>query len=213
MDFLPQAITQYAETYTEAPSDLLKEVEAYTLAEVPDAQMLSGHLQGRCLAMIARILRPRLVVEIGTYTGYSALCLCEGLPPDGRLITFDINDMHVAQVQHFFDISPWSEQISYQIGDARTLLPKVNDPIDLLFIDADKVSYPLYYGLSIDMITKGGLIVADNVLWSGKVTSSEANHDDETRALHRFNKITKQDARVAQLLLPIRDGLMVLQKQ
>lgn len=173
-------------------------------------RMLSGHLQGRLLAMISHMVKPASILEIGTYTGYSALCLAEGLRPGGRLVTIDKNEELEDRVRGYFQSSSFSSQIDYRIGDARQVLPALTGAFDLVFIDADKESYSLYFDLVIERVPAGGWIVADNVLWSGKVV--EPKPDKDTRAILEFNDKVVKDKRVNCLLLPVRDGLMLMQK-
>ena len=213
MDFTSPSIERYAAAHTSAASELLDEIEAYTTAEVPMPRMLCGHLQGRVLSLLSKLIRPRHVLEIGTYTGYSALCLCEGLQPEGRLTTIDINEEIAPRVQQFFDTSPWARQITYILGDATHLLSKLEGPFDLILIDADKINYTLYYQLTIDKLQSNGLLIADNVLWSGKVTDLSLHNDKDTLALHAFNTQVNTDPKVEPLLLPIRDGLMLVRKK
>ena len=211
MDFLSKELNHYVATYSASPHALLEEIRSYTEAHVPMPRMLSGHLQGRFLALLSKLIRPTYVLEIGTYTGYASLCLAEGLTKRGKLITIDINADLRPIVQAFFDRSSWKEQIIYKIGDAKTLLPTLPERFELVFIDADKKNYSLYYDLVIDKVETGGLIVADNVLWSGKVL--EERKDKDTEALHTFNEKVHKDVRVDNFLLPLRDGLMLLQKK
>jgi predicted O-methyltransferase YrrM len=171
--------------------------------------MLSGHLQGRFLSFIAKVYQPSLILEIGTYTGYSALCLAEGLKADGRLITIDVNEELETFTRSFFNRSAYRDQIDYRIADAAVEIQAVEGPIDLVFIDADKRNYALYFDLVISKMRSGGLILVDNVLWSGKIIEESAK-DKSTEALRDFNTKVANDPRVEPLLLPIRDGLFLL---
>jgi predicted O-methyltransferase YrrM len=171
--------------------------------------MLSGHLQGRFLSFISKVYQPTLILEIGTYTGYSALCLAEGLQQEGRLITIDVNEELESFTRSFFDRSSFKNQIDYRIADAAVEIPSISGPIDLVFIDADKRNYALYFDLVIDKMRSGGLILVDNVLWSGKIIDESAK-DKSTQALRDFNKKVATDSRVEPLLMPIRDGLFLL---
>ena len=213
MNFTPLDIENYSSMYTSDATELLYEIESYTKAEVAMPRMLCSHLQGRVLALLSRLVRPYHILEIGTYTGYSALCLCEGLPPEGRLTTLDINEEISPRVQQFFNTSPWASQITYTIGNATLLIPNIDGPFDLVFIDADKTNYTLYYQLVIDKLRSGGLLIADNVLWSGKVTDLSRYDDKDTCSLHTFNAKVQSDPKVEQVLLPIRDGLMLVRKK
>ena len=174
--------------------------------------MLSGHLQGRVLSMISHMIQPNLVLEIGTYTGYSAICMAEALAENGRIITIDKNEEIEGMVRKYFDEAGLSKAIDYRIGDAMKLVPGVEEDIDLVFIDADKKNYLNYYNLVIDKIRPGGFIIADNVLWSGKVLKTEGKTDKDTQAILDFNRSVHEDQRVENVLFPIRDGLMVLRK-
>ncbi|MHA8052498.1 O-methyltransferase [Aquirufa sp. OSTEICH-129A] len=212
MEFIDPAIDAYSRSFTEPESDLLKRLDRETHAQVLQPRMLSGHLQGRFLALISSLLQPKLILEIGTYTGYSALCLAEGLVPSGKLITLDINEELERFTRSFFEQSPLGSQIDYRIVDAKDEIPKIVDEIDLVFIDADKRNYALYFDLVINKVRKGGLIIVDNVLWSGKVVDESAK-DKSTQALRDFNQKCLEDPRVENLLLPLRDGLLILKKK
>ncbi len=203
-------VTRYAETFTSAESPLLQRINRETHAEVRMPRMLSGHLQGRFLAMVSCMLRPQLVLEIGTYTGYSALCLAEGLPPKGRLVTIDNNYGLEKRVRGYFAESPLGSLIDFHIGDARTLVPAIPGPFDLVFIDADKESYAHYFDLVIDKVRPGGFLLADNVLWSGKVMDPQP--DKATKAIQEFNKKVRADPRVQTMLLPLRDGVLIMRR-
>jgi predicted O-methyltransferase YrrM len=209
MEFIDQGIEEYARLHTEPENDLLKELVRETHAMVLQPRMLSGHLQGRFFCFIAKVYQPSLILEIGTYTGYSALCMAEGLKPGGRLITIDVNEELETFTRSFFDRSAYKDQIDYRIADAAMEIPTIEGPIDLVFIDADKRNYALYFDLVIDKMRSGGLILVDNVLWSGKIIE-EAARDKSTQALRDFNTKVANDPRVEPLLLPIRDGLFLL---
>ena len=210
MDIINEALQRYSEEHTSPESDLLKSINRNTHANVLRPRMLSGHLQGRVLAMFSQMLRPRRILEIGTYTGYSALCLAEGLTADGKLITIDINEELARMVRDAFAASPLGPQIDFRIGDARTIIPALPETFDLVFIDADKENYGLYFDLVIGKVRPGGIILADNVLWSGKVI--EAKPDKDTVAIREFNRKIQQDDRVENVLVPIRDGIMMIRK-
>ncbi len=209
MEFIDEGIEEYARLHTEPENDLLKELVRETHAMVLQPRMLSGHLQGRFLSFIAKVYQPSLILEIGTYTGYSALCMAEGLKKGGRLITIDVNEELETFTRSFFDRSAYKEQIDYRIADAAVEIPAIEGPIDLVFIDADKRNYALYFDLVIDKMRSGGLILVDNVLWSGKIIE-EAAKDKSTQALRDFNTKVANDPRLEPLLLPIRDGLFLL---
>jgi caffeoyl-CoA O-methyltransferase len=209
MEFIDEGIEEYARLHTEPENDLLKELVRETHAMVLQPRMLSGHLQGRFLSFIAKVYQPSLILEIGTYTGYSALCMAEGLKQGGRLITIDVNEELETFTRSFFDRSAYKEQIDYRIADAAFEIPAIEGPIDMVFIDADKRNYALYFDLVIDKMRPRGLILVDNVLWSGKIIE-EAAKDKSTQALRDFNTKVANDPRVEPLLLPIRDGLFLL---
>ncbi len=211
MEFLPDDIARYVEHHTSPESDLLKQINRDTHAQVLMPRMLSGHVQGRFLSMISQFIQPKYILEIGTYTGYSAICLAEGLAPDGKLITIDVNEELENRVRIYFQKAGLEAKVDYRIGDAEKVIPTLDVMFDLVFIDADKENYSLYYDLVFDKVKVGGAILADNVLWSGKVTHTKM--DKDTRALNEFNKKVNNDARVEALLLPLRDGIMILRKK
>lgn len=212
MDFLPAAIEAYALAHTSAESPLLAQLNRETHAKVLQPRMLSGHLQGRLLSLFSTMIRPRRILEIGTYTGYSALCLAEGLSEEGLLITIDVNEELYDFTRKFFDNSPFGHKIDFRIANAAEEIQTLTDTFDLVFIDADKVNYGLYYDLVFDKVRKGGVIIADNVLWSGKVVQTDKKIDKDTQALLDFNQKIHQDSRVSNMLLPIRDGLLIAWK-
>ncbi len=211
MEFLPEDIARYSAEHTSPESDLLKQINRDTHAKVMMPRMLSGHVQGRFLSMISKFIQPKTILEIGTYTGYSAICLAEGLTPEGQLITIDVNEELETQVRSYFSQAGLTSKIDYHIGDATKIIPALNQNFDLVFIDADKENYALYYDLVFEKVNPGGAILADNVLWSGKVTQSKV--DKDTRALIEFNKKIHADNRVESLLLPLRDGIMMVRKK
>jgi len=210
MELIQKDLHRYAEAHTTEESELLKLINRQTHADVLRPQMLSGHLQGRLLAMISHMIKPKIILEIGTYTGYSALCMAEGLKPDGKLITLDINEELEGRVRGYFSRSPFASRIDYRIGNALDIIPQLTERFDLLFIDADKENYPRYYDLVINRVNLNGFILADNVLRSGKVLDEKP--DKDTRAILEFNQRVHQDERVENVLLPVRDGIMVLRK-
>lgn len=214
MEFLDDRLLQYAEKHSSAETNVLQELNRHTHAQVMMPRMLSGHLQGRILSMISKMKQPQRILEIGTYTGYSALCLAEGLAENGRLHTIDVNDELETVSRQFIGKSAYADKIVQHFGDARVIIPGLQEKFDLVFIDADKESYGLYYDMLIDKMESGGLIIADNVLWSGKVLDETAlNKDKDTRALHLFNQHVQADERVENVLLPVRDGLMLIRKK
>jgi predicted O-methyltransferase YrrM len=210
MELINEQIQHYAEQHTSAETDLLKKIDRDTHAKVLMPRMLSGHLQGKVLSMLSHMIRPKCILEIGTYTGYSALCLAEGLQEDGKLITLDINEELEDRVRTYFAVSALGEKIDYRIGNAAIIIPGLTETFDLVFIDADKERYSLYFDQVIDKVRIGGFIMADNVLWSGKVLN--AKPDKDTRAIVEFNKKIQEDRRVENVLLPIRDGIMLMRK-
>lgn len=212
MDFIPIPIQQYAEQHTSPSDALLQRIERETHLHVLKSRMLSGHLQGRFLAMISRMIQPRWILEIGTYTGYSALCMAEGLHPDGKLYTLEVSEELGFRAQRYFDESGFKSQIELRIGDAADLIPNLVHEWDLVFIDADKASYRLYYELVLPQLRAGGVILVDNVLWSGKVADEEMQ-DPATKTIREFNNFVQQDPRVENILLTVRDGLMIVRKK
>jgi caffeoyl-CoA O-methyltransferase len=210
MDFIKPDIQEYSEQHTTDESSLLKKISRDTHAQVMMPRMLSGHLQGRVLSMISHMIRPRNILEIGTYTGYSAICLAEGLSPEGKLITIDINDELEERVRNYFKEAQLDSRVSFLIGNATEIIPTLKERFDLVFIDADKENYSRYFDLVIDRVNLNGFILADNVLWSGKVLNGNA--DKDTRAIVAFNRKIQSDRRVENVLLPIRDGIMVARK-
>ena len=211
MKFLPQQVQAYTDQHTDQESDLLKKIARETHLHVLHPRMLSGNLQGRTLSMISHMLRPQRILEIGTYTGYSALCLAEGLDDDGKVTTIDVNRELENRVRAYFRESDFADKIDTHFGNAIEVIPEFEEVWDLVFIDADKENYLNYYNLVIGNVRTGGFIVADNVLWSGKVVDKK-EMDEETQAIRKFNEEVHKDSRVANLLLPIRDGLMLLRK-
>jgi predicted O-methyltransferase YrrM len=211
MDFLPQNINDYAENHTSPENDILASLNRETHAKILQARMLSGHLQGRVLSMFSHMMRPTRILEIGTYTGYSALCLAEGLAEEGKIITIDINEELESFTRRFFDASEYAPKIDYRIGDAGQIIPTLDEMFDLVFIDADKMNYHKYYHLVFDKVRKGGYIISDNVLWSGKVANIQPNKkiDKDTQNLLDFNKMCHDDPRTDNILMPLRDGLMI----
>lgn len=212
MKFLVEEIEEYSAAHTEEENALLKSLDRETHANILNPRMLSGHVQGRFLSMISRMIRPDRILEIGTYTGYSGICLCEGLNPGGRLITIDLNEELESFTRRYFDGTPFKDQIDYRIGNALDIIPKLTDTFDIVFIDADKINYSAYFNLCLDKVRAGGFLIADNVLWSGKVVEQLKKGDKDTQALLDFNRMVHEDPRVSNILLPIRDGLMILQK-
>lgn len=211
MEIVHQAIEGYCEDVSDKEPDGLKEINRDTHANVLKPRMLSGHFQGRVLSLISKILAPKRILEIGTFTGYAAICLAEGLQQDGELITIEADEELESLILQNLSKSSHKEQIHLKIGKALEVIPTLKGVFDLVFIDADKMNYENYYDLVIDKVRTGGLILSDNVLWSGKVIDSNAN-DKTTIALRKFNKKLHEDPRTQKVLLPIRDGLFVSRK-
>ena len=210
MDFLPEKINQYAINHSNKEHQLLSDLSRETWTNVMNPRMLSGFTQGRFLSMISNMISPQNILEIGTYTGYSALCLAEGLKKNGMLHTLDINEEYAIIAKRYFDKSIYKNNITQHIGNALDIISELNQCFELAFIDADKENYCKYFDLIIDKIKINGYIIADNVLWSGKVL--EEVQDKETQALNEYNKKVLKDERIETLLLPIRDGLMISKK-
>ena len=201
---------KYAEEFTSGESQVLQELREHCYAHYEDSAMLSGFYQGRVLSMLSHMIRPKVVLEIGTYLGYSALCFAEGLADGGKVITLDVQEDTNLVARSFAVKTEYMDKIEFYLGNAVEIIPTLPETFDLVFIDADKPNYSNYYNLVFDRVRSGGFIVADNVLWSGKVLDVEK--DENTQALHDFNKMVLADDRVANVLLPIRDGLMVVRK-
>ncbi len=210
MNEIKNELTEYAESFTSGESNVLRELREHCYSHYEDKAMLSGFVQGRILSMFSNMIRPRVVLEIGTYLGYSALCFAEGLADGGKVITLDVNQDTNAVARSFVEKSDYVDQIEFHLGDAALIIPALPETFDLVFIDADKPNYSNYYDLVFDKVRPGGFIIADNVLWSGKVLKDEK--DEDTQALHDFNEMVLADDRVSNVLLPIRDGLMVVRK-
>lgn len=210
MEIVQKELQQYVEQHTSGESPLLKRINRDTHAQVLKARMLSGHLQGRVLSMLSCLSKPKVILEIGTYTGYSAICLAEGLQEGGKLITIDINEELEDRVREYLREANLGDRVDYRIGNATEIIPQLDERFDLVFIDADKENYSRYFDLVIDRVNLNGIILADNVLWSGKVL--QAKRDKDTKAILDFNAKIQADDRVENVLLPIRDGLMLMRK-
>lgn len=209
MYFIPKVIDKYAVEHTQPEPELLSRLSRETHQKVLQPRMLSGHYQGRLLSMISKIARPKSILELGTYTGYSALCLAEGLQKDGVLHTIDINEELKDLQKKYFDLSNFKNQIHQHLGNALHVIPNLDINFDLVFIDADKPNYPEYLELIINKVNPGGIILTDNVLWSGKVVERIKEDDESTRALIKYNKLVAEDNRLETIMLPIRDGLSI----
>ncbi len=213
MDFLPKEIDNYALLHTTAESEWLYNLNRETHQKILKPRMLSGHMQGRILSMFSQMIKPERILEIGTYTGYSALCLAEGLTVNGKLITIDINEELKEFVQKHIDASPYKNKIEQRIGNALEIIPTLNEDFDIVFIDADKENYLPYFNLIFDKVKTGGYMIADNVLWSGKVVEKVKANDTDTKKLLEFNAYIQQHEGVENVLLPVRDGLMICRKK
>ena len=212
MEFIDEKITDYAEQHTTPESPVLKKLNRETWTNVNMPRMLSGHMQGRILATFSGMINPKRILEIGTYTGYSAICLAEGLAPDGKLYTIDINEELCDMVNRYLVEAGVKDKVDFRVGNAMNIIPKLNVVFDLVFIDADKENYPNYFNLVLPLMRKGGYLITDNVLWSGKVMGNRNDMDDETKAIADFNELTQKSRLVENVLFPVRDGLMVCRK-
>ena len=209
MRFISQELEDYIEQHSEKEPVLLAALSKETYQKILLPRMLSGHFQGRVLSMLSKLIRPLNILEIGTYTGYSALCLCEGMQEKGQLHTIDIKEELVDFQRKHFDKSPWGNQIVQHLGEAVAIIPTLDIKFDLVFIDADKENYLNYFELILPKMNKGGIILSDNVLWSGKVLEPLHPNDLSTKVLMEYNQLLATDARIETVLLPIRDGLTV----
>jgi len=209
MGFLPKKIEQYVLNHSQDEPKLLQELNKETWQKIMVPRMLSGHFQGRILSMISKLLQPKTILEIGTYTGYSALCLAEGLQKNGTLHTIDHNEELIEFQQQYFQKSDYKNNIKQYLGNALEIIQTIDKKFDLVFIDADKANYTNYFYSIIDKMNKGGVILSDNVLWSGKVIEKPNPNDIDTNALIAYNKLLNTDERIETVLLPIRDGLTI----
>jgi caffeoyl-CoA O-methyltransferase len=209
MHFISTELEDYIEQHSQAEPELLAALNKETYQKILLPRMLSGHFQGRVLSMLSKLIRPVNILEIGTYTGYAALCLCEGMQENGILHTIDIKEELVDFQRKYFDKSPWGKQIIQHLGEGVEVIPTIDMKFDLVFIDADKENYLNYFELIVPKMNKGGIILSDNVLWSGKVLEPLQPNDLSTKILLEYNELLKNDPRVETVLLPIRDGLTV----
>jgi caffeoyl-CoA O-methyltransferase len=212
MELITPAAGQYAKRYTTALDDVLTEIENDTVTHHPHAQMLSGHVQGKVLELFSKMIKPERILEIGTFTGFSALCLAKGLIDDGKLVTLELRGDDAETARRYFDKLEIGAKIISHVGDALQIIPTLIETWDLVFIDADKVNYINYYELTLPSVKKGGWIVADNVLFHGEVLAEDIKGKN-ARAIHEFNEHIKNDDRVEQAMLTIRDGLLLIQKR
>lgn len=213
MEFISQELDNYIVNHSEDEPPLLQQLSRETHLKILQPRMLSGHYQGRLLSLISKILNPKAILEIGTYTGYSALCLAEGLQNNGVLHTIDINEELYDFQRKYFDASPYGQQIIQHLGNAIDIIKTLDYQFDLVFIDADKEDYPAYFELVINKLKKGGVILSDNVLWSGKVIEPLVEGDEATTALLQYNQMLKNDPRIETVILPVRDGLTISRKK
>lgn len=213
MEFISQELDNYIVNHSEDEPPLLQQLSRETHLKILQPRMLSGHYQGRLLSLISKMLNPKAILEIGTYTGYSALCLAEGLQNNGVLHTIDINEELYDFQLKYFDASPYGQQIIQHIGNAIDIIKTLDHQFDLVFIDADKEDYPAYFELVINKLKKGGVILSDNVLWSGKVIEPLVEGDEATTALLQYNQMLKNDPRIETVILPVRDGLTISRKK
>lgn len=209
MHFISEELENYVEQHSQNEPELLVKLFKETHQKVLQPRMLSGHFQGRILSMLSKIINPENILEIGTYTGYAALCLAEGIQKNGTLDTIDVKEELVAIQQKYFDLSSWKGQIIAHLGNALEIIPTLNKKYDLVFIDADKENYINYFNMIVPMMNKGGIILSDNVLWSGKVLEELNPKDKSTKILLEYNQMINSDPRLETVLLPIRDGLTV----
>jgi len=209
MHFLSEKLENYVALHSQVEPELLAKLNRETHQKILQPRMLSGHFQGRVLSILSKIISPKNILEVGTYTGYATLCLAEGLAENGTIDTIDNNEELVDFQRKYFDQSTWKNQIVQHFGNALEIIPTLNKKFDLVFIDADKENYINYYQMIVPMMNKGGIILSDNVLWSGKVLEEVKSNDKSTKILLEYNKLVNEDERVETVLLPIRDGLTV----
>jgi caffeoyl-CoA O-methyltransferase len=212
INFIDDNILNYSISKSEKESKLLNDLYRETYLKVLNPRMISGHYQGRILSLISKIISPKKILEIGTYTGYSAICLCEGMDKDGILHTID-NNKELVEIQNkYFKKANLTNKIVQHSGDAKNIIPLIEEEFDIVFIDADKESYPEYYDLIINKVRSGGIIIADNILWSGKILEKVEKDDQATKSIIEFNNKIIEDDRVKNIILPIRDGLNIVRK-
>ncbi len=211
MNNLSEAIHTYCESMSFTPDPVLNDIERATHLETLAPRMLSGSLQGAFLTLMSKMIQPKVILEIGTFTGYSAICLAHGLNDNGKLITIEYNPENADIAQRFFDQSPLKKQISLFTGDAKLIIPTLDETFDLVFIDADKAGYPAYFDLVIDKCSPGAVILVDNVLWDGKVL--DTNPDKKTKIIQEFNEKIATDTRIESMILPLRDGMTIIRKK
>ncbi|NOQ23785.1 MAG: methyltransferase [Bacteroidales bacterium] len=206
-------IEEYILNHSDKEDPILAELYRETHVKILNPRMLSGHLQGKVLEMISKMINPEKILEIGTYTGYSAICLAKGLKDTGILHTIEINDELEDLISKYLHKSGLENKVKLHFGDARKIIPEINEQFDLVFIDADKREYLEYYNIILEYIKPGGFILADNVLWSGKVIEQESPEDLHTKGIIEFNEFIKNDNRIEKVILPLRDGLTLIRKK
>ncbi len=212
MEFLDPKLEDYVQRFSENEPEILAELNRETHLKVLQPRMLAGHLQGRVLSMLTHMIRPKRILEVGTYTGYSAICFSEGLAEGGQIHTIDINEELQAIQDKYFEKAGITAQVKRHVGDALEIIPKLDEDWDIVFLDADKENYPNYYDLVIDKMKPGSYVIADNVLWSGKILDKPGDMDQETKSLYEYSKKVTEDPRVQNVLFPIRDGLQISRK-
>lgn len=213
MHFFPEKLDDYVVKHSQEEPELLHQLTRETYQKILQPIMLSGSYQGRVLSMISKLINPKSILELGTFTGYSTMCLAEGLQADGEIHTIDINKELVDFQRKYFDKSDYGHQIHQHLGNALDVIPKIDKTFDLIFIDADKPNYINYFHLIIDKLNSGGIILSDNVLWHGKVIETLDPKDNSTKAVLEYNKLLKEDPRIETVMLPIRDGLTISRKK
>lgn len=211
MDLFDNRLTSYLEGHSDPENSLLQQINRETYLKETKPHMLSGHFQGRLLSLLSKIIAPKRILEVGTFTGYATLCLAEGLPADGIIHTIDIDEELEERVSAYFESSPYAKQIRYHIGNAMELIPTLDESFDLAFVDADKKNNINYYEILVDKMPSGGLILIDNVLWKGKVLQESA--DSQTELVLKLNQQIASDHRVEKVILPVRDGLFLIRKR
>ena len=209
MDFIDKKIMEYVINNSENEPELLKELTKETYQKILQPRMLSGHPQGRILSLLSKIIKPKRILEIGTYTGYGTICLAEGLSDDGKIITIDKNEEIIDFQNKYFEKSGYRDKIIQLNGEALDLIETLDDKYDIIFLDADKENYINYYKAVSDKIVKGGILITDNVLWSGKVLEPSKSSDIETEILNKFNQLLKKDKKFETVIIPIRDGVSI----